>query len=93
MENYINEIAEICKLPFDEVLHTFKMIWLGRNGLCVTNYKKIIDYSSEKIILKVDKDFLEIGGNSLMISQLNKGEIVIAGKINSIVLGGANEKK
>ena len=93
MENYIKEIVGICKLPFDEINKTFKVIQLGTRGIYVCNFKKIIDYTHERVVLKVVNDTLEIGGENLSISKINKGEIVIVGKIHSVGLGNVNEKK
>ena len=42
----------------------------------------------EKIILKTKKECLEINGNDLIISQINKGEIIIKGNIISFGFGG-----
>ena len=87
MENYIKEIINICRLPFNEITTDFKIIWLGNNIIYVCNYKKLLDYSQEHIMLKVNKTTLEIEGNDIAIKQMNRGEIVITGKFNSICLG------
>lgn len=93
MDNFIQELVEICKLPFSEIKNDFKVIQLGRYAIYVCNYKKIIDYSINKIILKVQKGTLEILGNELYISQINKGEIIVKGDIQSFGVGVIDEKK
>ncbi len=93
MDNYISELASICKLPFEEITKNFKLIWFGTSGLYVANYKKILDYNREKVVLKIINNTIEITGQSLIISLINKGEILIKGSINSISLGVFNEKK
>ena len=93
MENYISEIAAICKLPFDEARKTFKVIQIGTKSIYVCNFIKIIDYSREKIALKVTNNTLEITGSDLSILQINKSEIIIVGIIYSCGLGKVNEKK
>ncbi|MBQ7351896.1 MAG: YabP/YqfC family sporulation protein [Clostridia bacterium] len=92
MENYIQELSKICKLSFDEVTKNFKIIQLGSYGVYVCNYLKLLDYSSEKIVLKIKHNILEIVGEDLLIAQINKGEIVIRGKIFSTGLGLKNAK-
>lgn len=94
MNNYIKELASICKLPFNEISKDFKVIQLGTKSIYVSNYIKIIDYSTEKLVLKVKNNSLEIIGTDLFISQINKSEIVVKGNINSFSLGMgvANEK-
>ena len=92
MENYISEIASICKLPFKEIIDDFKIIQIGSRMIHVSNYKKIITYTTEQVILKIKKNTLEINGSELVLAMINKCEIIIKGNINSIALGVVNEK-
>ena len=93
MENYINELYSICKLPLAEINNKFKIVQVGDSIVYISNYLKLIDYGNEKIVLKVKNNLLEICGENLMISQLNKNEIIISGRIYSSVLGDYNAKK
>lgn len=93
MENFISELTEVCKLPFLETFKDFKVIQLGTKGIYVSNFQKLIDYSVNKIVLKVPTNTLEISGNNLKINQMNKREIVVAGKIHSICLGVIHESE
>ena len=43
-------------------------------------------------MLKINNNTLEIVGTELLISLINKGEILIKGRINSVSLGVVNEK-
>ena len=86
-------MANICKLPFEQISKSFKLIWFGVNGLYISNFKKIIDYRKEMIVLKISNNTLEISGNDLNISLINKGEILITGNITQISLGVKNERK
>lgn len=92
LNNYISELAGICKLPLEAISKNFKLIWFGTTGLYVANFKKIIDYSQDKVVLKINNNTLEIMGRELLISLINKGEILIKGRINSVSLGVVNEK-
>lgn len=92
MDNYISELSNICKLPMEIIDKHFKLTWFGATGLYIANYKKIIDYNCERIVLKITNNTLEIVGNDLEISLINKGEILIKGKVNSISLGVVDEK-
>lgn len=87
MNNYIKELADICGLPFGEIVKDTKVIAVGMKILYISNYKKIISYSSDKIDLKVKKDVVHILGENLIIKQMDKGEIIISGKINSFSVG------
>ena len=52
MENYIQELSKICKLSFDEVTKNFKIIQLGSYGVYICNYLRLLDYSSEEIVIR-----------------------------------------
>lgn len=93
MESYINEICNVCKLPFNEIINDYKVIQISNKAIVVNNYIKILDYSSNKISLKVKKDILSILGNDLYISQINQGEIVIKGIIYSCGVGDKNNEE
>lgn len=93
MNNFLEELSNIVKLPFNEISKDFKIIMIGNKILYISNYIKILDYSSEKLSLKVYKNYLEISGSNLIISQINKGEIVIKGNIIAYSFGGNNATK
>lgn len=92
MQNYIKEIMDICGLPFDEVTHLHRVLQVGSQIVYVSNYKKIISYGSQCITLKLSKGIIKIEGDDLIIKQMDKGEIIIYGKISAI-LDGDYEKK
>ena len=87
MNNFFKEIVGIAKLPFNEILKDFKVIMISNKVIYVSNYIKILDYSTEKVVLKVHNNILEIQGDNLFISQINKSEIVIKGIIDAYFLG------
>ncbi len=87
MNNFIEEISNIAKLPFNEILKDYKLIMISNKILYLSNYTKILDYSKSKIIFKVYKSKIEILGENMQISQINKKEIVIKGTIISCNLG------
>ena len=89
----MKELSKICKLPFEEITKSFKLIWFGLSGLYVSNFKKIIDYRREFVVLKIPNNTIEIAGQNLEISLINKGELVISGNIEKVALGVSNEKK
>ena len=87
MENYINEIIEICKLPLNEICDDFKIICVKNKIVYICNFKKILDYTHERIIVKTNKNNLTVSGENLEIKQMNKGEIVLTGEIVDISFG------
>lgn len=93
MENYLSEIIHICKLPLEELIKDFKAVQIGRRAIYICNYNRIIDYSLNKIVLKSHENTLEVSGDNLQISQLNKKEIVIRGDIYFFGTGVVNDEK
>ena len=93
MDNYFNEIIEVVKLPFNEINKDTKIMLVSNKALYISNYIKILDYSTERIVVKVYKNILEILGENISISQINKGEMIIKGTLNVIQYSeGKNEK-
>jgi len=93
MDNFIKEISDIVKLPFNEIMKDFKLMMLSNKTIYISNFIKILDYSDEKLVLKVNRNVLEVVGKDLYISQMNKNEIIVKGNIFSCSLGGSNEGK
>ena len=95
MENYIREIIDICKLPFGEIVKELKVVQLGNTAIYVCNFKKILDYTIDRVVLKCYKGVVEILGNDLTISMINKNEIVVKGLIKcfGLEVDNVNNKK
>ena len=93
MDNYFNEIIGAVKLPFNEINKDTKIMLVGNKVLYVSNYIKILDYSTERIVVKVYKNILEILGQNISISQINRGEMIIKGTLNVIQYSEGNNEK
>lgn len=93
MDNYFNEIIGAVKLPFNEINKDTKIMLVGNKVLYVSNYIKILDYSTERIVVKVYKNILEILGQNISISQINKREMIIKGTLNVIQYSEGNNEK
>ena len=63
---------------------TCLMLLIGQEHLKVENYKKIIKYNPNEIILLILKSKLKIVGKHLNIEYFNEDEISILGEILSI---------
>lgn len=77
---YLSEL-----LGEDNVLHlnSVSVTWVGKT-ICIQNYKKIITYSPEKIVLKTHNELLNVVGKNLKIKTLDPGEIVVVGDISTL---------
>lgn len=93
MDNYIEEIINVTKLPFNEISKDIKVIMVSNKVLYIANFIKILDYSKERLVLKIHKNTLEISGIDMSISLINKREIIIKGQILNVGFGDVlNEK-
>ena len=95
MQGFNDEYSNILKLPLNEVFNDFKIIFIGGKIIEILNYIKIVKYSEEFIILKVQNNEINIEGFNLQIKEMCKKDIVIIGSINKIYLSKElyNEKK
>ena len=87
MNNFFQEVWEICNLPVNEVLKQFKTIQIGSKTIYISNFNRIVDYTDKHLILKVKNQYYEVSGDSLEIKLINKGEIVVTGNISATKLG------
>lgn len=92
MQNYIKEIIGICGLPYNEITSEYKILQIGSKAIYVSNYKKIISYGDNCISLKVKSGAIRIDGEDLKIKQMDKGEIIISGRIYGVWDGAYGEK-
>ena len=61
------------------------MIYIvGQKRLVIQNYKKILSYNLEEIILLADQSRIHIRGKDLNIDYFDSDEILIKGRIQSI---------
>ena len=87
MDNYIEELINVAKLPFNEIVNDSKLLLISNKAFYLSNYKKLLDYSTSKIAVKIKKGTITIIGENLEIQQINKGEIIIKGSVYSINFG------
>ena len=50
----------------------------------IINYSEIVDFSSDKIVLKNFDRFIYVNGNNLVINKLLDTELLISGDISSL---------
>ncbi len=71
------------------------LILENRKKLSITGVIEVISFDDEKIILNTNHGGLNIKGNSLKMNKLDvqNGDVVIIGNINSCVYTGAEARK
>ncbi len=70
LENYLNE-------------QEYKMV-IRDNQINIVNYDEIVDFSSNKIIVKNRANLIIIEGKNLTISKMLDNEVLISGIISNI---------
>ena len=61
-----------------------------RNKLNIINYKNILVFENNKILVECLDDILEVNGEDLVINKLLNDELLIEGKIITISFRGYN---
>ena len=63
-------------------------IYYIKNKINVINYKKILVFEDNKILIEIIDDILEIKGENLIIKRFEKEELLVEGSIYSITVRG-----
>lgn len=63
-------------------------IYYIKNKLDIINYKKILVFEDNKILIEIIDDILEIKGANLIIKRFEKEELLVEGSIYSITFRG-----
>lgn len=63
-------------------------IYYRKDKLDIINYKKILIFEDNKILVEIIDDILEIKGANLIIKRFEKEELLVEGSIFSITFRG-----
>lgn len=85
LKNRFNEISDISE---ELTLGLAKIVVLGTKECLIENYEGIVQYENEKISIKTINGMVMIEGKELHINEIGEGEILIRGKITSVLLEG-----
>lgn len=77
-------MVESLKLPKDSLLGASIVTITGNTEVFVENYKGILEYSSEKILLQGKSCKIELTGNELNIVYYTNEDMKISGRIADI---------
>lgn len=77
-------ISEILELPKDIILDLPRITVLGNLEFRIENHKGIIEYSNEKIRIKIKNGIIKLIGANLLIKTIISEEIIVTGNILSI---------
>ena len=78
------KITEFLELPKDTLLGASIITLMGNQELRVENYKSILDYREDYILLQAKKYRIQIKGRKLQIAYYTKDEMKICGYITEV---------
>ncbi len=78
------KIVEWLELPKDILLGASIITVMGTEELLVENYKSILDYREDCILLQAQKYRIQIKGKKLQIAYYTKDEMKICGCITEV---------
>ncbi|MGI6112910.1 MAG: sporulation protein YqfC [Mahellales bacterium] len=79
LDNIKASISDVLELPKDVMLNLPKINIVGNNQMYVENHRGIIEYTSQRIRINSTIGIIRILGNSMVIKNIEKNEIVITG--------------
>jgi len=68
----------------DFIRDTTLRIIIYKNKININNYKEILIFEDNNITIKTNENIIEIKGENLIITKLEKHELLVQGKINKI---------
>lgn len=80
----VKTFAELLELPQDIVMDQSRLTIIGNYKLLIENHKGIIEYTAERIRIKIGKDELLIGGSGLALSTIQVDQILVEGTLSVI---------
>ena len=82
--NLSTQIINTCQLPKDVLLGASIISMTGNTNLLIENFKSIIKYQPDLLLIQCKKNQIEIKGKNFKIDFYNKEEIKITGYILEI---------
>ena len=83
MFGFIKELCTIVGLPYEEVSTNIKIHWL-KNTLVINNFKKVLSYSEDDVVISSKDNRLNIVGKDIKILQISKDELILNGKFEKV---------
>lgn len=78
-------LADLFSLPHDIVCGASNVSVIGSMRVIIENYKGILEYNSDMILLQGKQSKIQITGNCLKVRSYNEEEMVIDGRIDGVL--------
>lgn len=83
MYNILKELCQITDVSYEEINNQPKIFWYY-GVLVINEYRRLLTYTSENIIVSTKKNRLNIEGFNISIKQISKNELIIKGDIRKV---------
>ena len=80
-------ITTTFELPRDIMLDWPSIRMMGNEELVLSNHKGIAEYGKEQVRIKSGLGMVKVAGKGLVIKEISREEIVVAGKIDAVTFG------
>ena len=79
-----SELADKLDMPEDILSSAAKLTVTAGRRLLLENHRGVLDYSPQYILINLGRGKLEISGANLSIKAMNRTELIIAGRIQTV---------
>ena len=91
-EGLRERLASAASMPKDVVLGASVITILGRNEVCIENYRGIIEYTDTLIRVQTKSGQVRLTGKRLQIEYYTNDEMKIKGRLVSLEFGEGRKK-
>jgi sporulation protein YqfC len=78
------DLTDSLQLPAEAVLGSTKLTVVGGKRALVENHRGVLAYSTERIVISTGHGKVNFCGTGLNITAMNKRELLITGRIQSV---------
>ena len=91
--SFFSEVARAMGLDSIKIANGFQIINYSGEAVYVEGFTQVLSISDEEIALKLKKGKIVVAGEDLIVSTLEKGSVIIMGKINEVRNGEKTDSK
>jgi len=78
------KLANLLEIPDDIVLDLPRITLLGNMQMLIENHKGIVEYTGERVRVRLNREELLISGKGLALGNLQAEELIIEGEITGL---------
>ncbi|AEG59422.1 sporulation protein YqfC [Desulforamulus ruminis] len=78
------QVSDFLEIPSDIMLDLPKIVLVGNMQVFIENHRGIVEYTSDKVRVKVGEGEVGISGATLMLRNIKTDEICVEGRIKAL---------